>query len=72
MLTRQADYAVDLEATELGVTAFLVKHQLDSRSLERAIRYALSHQRAVRDLVRREESYSAAARAAQDGMWDWI
>jgi diguanylate cyclase (GGDEF)-like protein/PAS domain S-box-containing protein len=71
MLTGQADDAIDLEATELGVTDFLVKQQVDARSLERAIRYAVSHQRAVQDLVRREESYSVAAHAAQDGMWDW-
>ena len=71
MLTGRSDYEIDLEATGLGVTDYLVKQQLDSRSLERSIRYAVSHQRAMHDLVRREERYSVAASAAHDAMWDW-
>ncbi len=71
MLTGNNDDEVDLEATGLGVTDFLVKQQLDARSLERSIRYAVSHQRAMHDLVRSEQRYSVAASAADDGMWDW-
>jgi diguanylate cyclase (GGDEF)-like protein/PAS domain S-box-containing protein len=71
ILTGQSDYEVDLEATALGVTDFLVKHELDPFALERSIRYAVSHHQATRDLARSEERYAAVVRATDDGIWDW-
>jgi diguanylate cyclase (GGDEF)-like protein/PAS domain S-box-containing protein len=71
VLTGHSDYEIDLEASALGVTDFLVKQQIDASSLERSIRYAVSHQRAIRELARSEERYSVAASAASDGIWDW-
>jgi diguanylate cyclase (GGDEF)-like protein/PAS domain S-box-containing protein len=63
MLTGQATHEIDLEATALGVTDFLVKQELAAAGLERSIRYAISHQKA--------ERHALAARAANDGIWDW-
>jgi DNA-binding NtrC family response regulator len=54
-LTGGGDYAVDVEATALGFTDFLVKADLDTAVLERSIRYGLSHQRAMRALALSEE-----------------
>jgi diguanylate cyclase (GGDEF)-like protein/PAS domain S-box-containing protein len=71
ILTGQSDYQIDLEATALGVTDFLLKQDLNPLSLERSIRYAISHQQALRDLARSEERYALAARAVNDGIWDW-
>lgn len=71
MLTGEATYEMDLEATALGVTDYLVKQQLDPLVLERSIRYAISHQRAIRDRLLSEERYSLAVRATNDGIWDW-
>jgi diguanylate cyclase (GGDEF)-like protein/PAS domain S-box-containing protein len=71
MLTGQATYAIDLEATALGVTDYLVKQELDPSGLERSIRYAINHQNAVHDISRSEERYALAVRAANDGIWDW-
>ncbi len=63
MLTGQANREIDLEATALGVTDFLVKQELAAAGLERSIRYAISHQKA--------ERHALATRAANDGIWDW-
>jgi two-component system sensor histidine kinase/response regulator len=61
ILTGQSDYEIDLEATELGVTDYLVKQELDPLTLERAIRYAISHQRLFsRMLAARAEALEAS------------
>jgi diguanylate cyclase (GGDEF)-like protein/PAS domain S-box-containing protein len=71
LLTGQDDYAVDLEATALGVTDYLVKGTIDAPSLERTIRYAVRQHQAMLDLRRSEERYAVAVRATNDGIWEW-
>jgi diguanylate cyclase (GGDEF)-like protein/PAS domain S-box-containing protein len=71
MLTSQTEYEIDLEATTVGVTDFLLKQELNPLSLERSIRYAMSHHQALKELARTQEGYALAARAVNDGIWDW-
>jgi diguanylate cyclase (GGDEF)-like protein/PAS domain S-box-containing protein len=71
LLTGQDDHEVDLRASELGVTDYLVKGTIDAPTLERAIRYARRHHQAMVELRRSEERYAVAARATNDGIWDW-
>jgi diguanylate cyclase (GGDEF)-like protein/PAS domain S-box-containing protein len=71
VLTGESADEIDLETTALGVTDYLVKQELDPQALERSIRYAISHHRAISDLTRSEERYALAVRAASDGIWDW-
>jgi diguanylate cyclase (GGDEF)-like protein/PAS domain S-box-containing protein len=70
VLTGQDDYEVDLAATELGVTDYLIKGAVDGPSLERAIRYAVRQHRAMVDLRRSEERYAIAVQATNDGIVD--
>ena len=71
MLTGQSDYEIDLEASALGATDFLLKQELNPYALERSIRYAIRHQQALTDLAVSEERYALAACAVNDGIWDW-
>jgi diguanylate cyclase (GGDEF)-like protein/PAS domain S-box-containing protein len=71
VLTGQTNYEIDLAATALGVTDYLVKQDLDYTALERSIRYAISHHQALDDLAQSRERYALAAKAANDGIWDW-
>jgi len=71
VLTGQDDYEVDVQASELGVTDYLVKGTIDAPSLERTIRYAVRHHQVMVDLRRSEERYAVAVQATNDGIWDW-
>jgi diguanylate cyclase (GGDEF)-like protein len=45
MMTGQGEHEVDMEAMKAGAADYLVKNELDSHQLERAIRYAIERKR---------------------------
>jgi diguanylate cyclase (GGDEF)-like protein/PAS domain S-box-containing protein len=71
MLTGLSDRDVDVRAAQLGVADFLVKGHIDGVTLERSMRYAITHQRALRALAESEERFALAMAGANDGLWDW-
>ena len=46
MLTGQGEPEVDMAAMQAGAADFLIKGEINARSLERAVRYAIEHKRA--------------------------
>ena len=58
-------------AVRAGAQDYLVKREVNSALLHRAILYAIERQRAEQALVKVKERYALAATGANDCIWDW-
>ena len=65
--TTRADRDTDVAAAEAGITEYVTDLDL----LERALRYAITHQHALARLAESEQRYALAMQGANDGLWDW-
>src|SRR4051812_18761613 len=71
VLCHESDRAADQQAADAGIADFLLVPGLSADRLEHAIRFALSHQRALEGLAAAEERHALALKGSNDGVWDW-
>lgn len=68
LLTGQGDKEIDIEATEAGAADYLVKGEIESSVLERAIRYAVAHGRTLEILSESENRFRSIVESANDAI----
>ncbi len=71
VLTGHDDDDFALSALETGAQDYLIKGDIDTRALIRAIRYAISRVGLERQLVQSQARMAAALDGARLGLWDW-
>ena len=67
LLDDAPDRDTDVAAAEAGVAEYVT----DPKALERALRYAITHQHALARLAESEQRHALAMQGANDGLWDW-
>ncbi len=68
LLTGQGTLEIDIDAMRAGAADYLVKGQIDTQLLERAIRYAIERKRADEALYESERRYRSVVRALAEGI----
>lgn len=68
LLTGQGGHEIDIEATRAGAADYLIKGQIESLLLERAIRYALARGKMLETLRESENRFRSVVESANDAI----
>ena len=68
ILTGKGDLKIDQEAMQLGAADYLVKDSITSQGLERAIRYAIAHNKTLQQLRTSESKFRIIFERSKDPM----
>jgi len=68
ILTGKGDMKIDEEALKLGAADYLVKDEINSKTLERSIRYALEHHKTLEKLRDSENKFRIIFERSKDPM----
>jgi PAS domain S-box-containing protein len=71
VLTATQNESMADQAIRHGAQDYLLKGQLDSALVMRAVRYAIERKRTENALRKSEERFELMARATNDAVWDW-
>jgi PAS domain S-box-containing protein len=66
LLTGKGNYAVDIEAMQLGAVDYLVKSELNTEKTERCVRYALGRASTLKALRKSENKYRSIFEKSKD------
>lgn len=69
ILTGKGDYRIDMEAMGLGASDYLIKGELSTDVLERAIRYSLEKAKSTRLLLEQEAKYKTLFQRSLDSIF---
>lgn len=74
-LTTKGDRDMDIQAMQNGATDYLVKSELNTEKIERAIRYALERVNYLKELKERENKYRSLFSSSRDAIFitnEWL
>ncbi len=69
LLTGKSSDTIDQQALQLGVSDYMEKSEIDSRKLDRSIRYALERTSVLRSLQESEEKYKSIFSGSLDALF---
>lgn len=71
VLSAQADTEVSLQAIQAGAQDYVLKGEIDEKSLSKTIQYSIERKRNQLKLQESNKRYEIVSKATNDPVWDW-